>query len=114
VCENAFFFHAPYTAVIQTRCGASAAVLSTDLSGTACPRIRQGWRLQAAAVGAGLGWASPCGAKLFPLGRVRGDTGVPGQTLKYQRWRGTYWLYFFIVIVMVLSNCIVLFNCLLP
>ena len=93
---------------MQTRCGASAAVLSTDLSGIACPRIGQGWRLQAAAAGAGLGWASPCGAKLFPLGRVK------GQTLKYQRWRGTYWLYFFIVIVMVLSDGIVLCNSLLP
>ena len=71
----------------------------------------QGWQLQVAAEGAGLVEASPHGAKLFPLERVGQDTGVPGQT-KYQRQRGTYWLYFFIVTIVVLSNCIVLLKCL--
>ena len=32
-------FGTPHTAIMQTRSGASAAVLSTDLSGSACPRV---------------------------------------------------------------------------
>lgn len=48
----------------------------------------------------------PMGQSSSALGRAGGDTGVPGQTLKYQKWRGIYWLHFFYyysVIIIIMS-----------
>lgn len=53
--------------------------------------------------------------RVIPSGKSRGDPGNPGQTLKYQKWRGTYWFCFRKNVRFFLSLlfCIVLLNCLL-
>ena len=63
-------------------------------------------------------WVGPSPHRVvIPSGESRGDPGGPGQALKYQKWRGTYWfcfrkiLQFLIIIIILYCPCIQ--NCLL-